>query len=60
LSVNPYTGIKVEIGIPVDDDFDMEREVLPGWKEKIADYFSMENRVAYYEYRGLSNQPLFS
>jgi hypothetical protein len=48
--VNPSTGIKVEIGIPVDDDFDMGREVLPGWKEKTADYFSMENRVAYYEY----------
>lgn len=48
--INPSTGAKVEIGIPVDDDFDMEREVLPGWEEKIADYFSMENRVTYYEY----------
>jgi len=48
--VNPSAGIKVEIGIPVDDDFDMEREVLPGWKQRIADYFNMENRVSYYEY----------
>ncbi len=48
--VNHSTGIKVEIGIPDDEDFDMEREVLPGWEQKIADYFSMENRVAYYDY----------
>jgi len=47
---DPSTGVKVTIGIPVDDDFDMDREVIPGWEQKIADYFSMENRVAYYEY----------
>jgi len=47
---DPSTGMKVNIGIPVDDDFDIEREVIPGWEVKIADYFCMENRVAYYEY----------
>ena len=48
--IDPSTGINVDIGIPLDDDFDMEREVIPGWIEKISDYFSMENRVTYYEY----------
>ncbi len=42
--------MKVTIGIPDDEGFDMDREVLPGGEQKIADYFSMENRVAYYEY----------
>ena len=46
---NPSTGVKVEIGIP-DEGFDGDRGVLPGWKQKIVDYFTMENRVAYYEY----------
>ena len=48
--INPSIGIKVAIGIPDDEGFDMDREVLPGWEQKIADYFNMENRVAYYEY----------
>lgn len=47
--VNPSTGLKVEIGIP-DEGFDGDRGVLPGWKQKIVDYFTMENGVAYYEY----------
>lgn len=41
------TGLKQNIGIP-DEDFG--REVLPGWKQKIADYFSMENPKADYVY----------
>jgi len=45
--VNPSTGSEVNIGIP-DEDFG--RKVLPGWKEKIANYFSMENRSAGYVY----------
>ena len=44
---SPENGDKVRIGIP-DEDFDME--VLPGWKLKISDYFSMENNVADYLY----------
>ncbi len=46
---DPSTGMKVTIGVPDDEGFDMDREVLPGWEQKIADYFSMENRVVYYE-----------
>jgi len=45
--VDPSTGLKVNIGIP-DEDFG--REILPGWKQKIADYFSVENRSADYTY----------
>jgi len=45
--VDPSTGLKVNIGIP-DEDFG--REILPGWKQKIADYFSMGNRLAEYIY----------
>jgi len=41
------TGSKVNIGIP-DEDFG--RKVLPGWTQKIADYFSSENRAASYLY----------
>lgn len=49
--VDPSTGTKVEIGKP-DEEFGFEwgRKVLPGWKQKIADYFSMENRLADYIY----------
>ena len=45
--VGPSAGLKVNIGIP-DEDFG--REILPGWKQKIADYFSVENRSADYTY----------
>ena len=44
---DPSTGLKVNTGIP-DEDFG--REILPGWKQKIADYFSMGNRLAEYIY----------
>jgi hypothetical protein len=47
--VNPSTGMRAEIGIP-DEDFEWEREILPGWEQKIADWFSMENRLANYIY----------
>lgn len=45
--VRPSSGLEVNIGSP-DEDF--SREVLPEWKHKIADYFSMENRSADYLY----------
>jgi hypothetical protein len=45
--VNPSTGLKVNIGIPAEV---FAREILPEWKQKIADYFSMENRSADYVY----------
>jgi len=47
--INPSTGMKEKIGIP-DEDFELDRETLPGWELKIADYFSMENPKADYQY----------
>jgi len=47
--VNPSTDLKANIGIPVQDEV-FDREVLPGGKQKIADFFSMENRTASYVY----------
>ncbi len=45
--LNPLTGLKVNIGFP-DEEFG--RKVLRGWRQKIADYFTLENRIAKYEY----------
>ena len=45
--IDPTSETKVRIGIP-EGDFDTE--FLPGWKQKIADYFSMKNRSADYAY----------
>lgn len=47
--IHPATGMTVNIGIP-DEDFDLDTEILPGWKQKIADYFSIENSKAEYIY----------
>ena len=47
--VNPPTGLRENIGIPAPDEV-FGREVLPGWGEEIADFFSMENRTASYVY----------
>ncbi|MGB9694306.1 MAG: plasmid pRiA4b ORF-3 family protein [Fervidobacterium sp.] len=47
--VDPSTGMKCEIGIP-EKEYDEYGETLPGWKQKIADYFSMENLKANYVY----------
>jgi hypothetical protein len=44
---NPLTGKKVKIGIPEDE---FAEDVLAGWKQKIADYFSMENKTTDYLY----------
>ncbi len=38
---NPLTGRREEIGIPDDDFHDMR--ISPGWKKKIANYFSNQN-----------------
>lgn len=46
---NPKTDEKVLIGIP-DDDYDWSRATLPGWEIAIADYFTLDNRSASYEY----------
>jgi len=39
-----------EIGIPNDDRFDDEPEILPGWEVKISDYFHELGTKAEYEY----------
>lgn len=46
--VNPLTGLKVNIGGIPDEEFG--RKILPGWRQKISNYFSMENRSADYMY----------
>ena len=45
----PRTGKIIEIGIP-HEDFIEEFDTEPGWEEKIAHFFSMENRRALYRY----------
>lgn len=47
--IDPSTGEKVRIGLP-SEDYDWSRETLLGWKQKIAEYFSMGNRLANYTY----------
>ncbi len=47
--INPSTGVKEEIGIP-DEDFGWGRIILPGWEQKIAKYFSIDNDKAEYIY----------
>lgn len=44
--VDPSTVINVKIGIPEEE----YEETLPGWKQRIADYFSTENESANYTY----------
>ncbi|MDF1513094.1 MAG: plasmid pRiA4b ORF-3 family protein [Anaerolineae bacterium] len=46
---NPKTQENVLIGI-TDDDFDWSRATLRGWEAAITDYFTLDNRVAGYEY----------
>jgi hypothetical protein len=48
--VNRLTGVKEGIGIPTDDTFGDDLEILPGWEHNIADYFSMDNPMAEYVY----------
>ena len=46
--LEPMTNTKVDIGIPdEDDDY---YEILPGWRQKILDYFSPDNKTADYIY----------
>lgn len=46
--IEPVTNTKVEIGIP--DEKATYYEILPDWKQKIAHYFSPENKTADYIY----------
>ena len=45
---DPSSMRKVRIGIPDKEGFDPD--ILSGWKQKIAEYFSMENSSAGYIY----------
>jgi hypothetical protein len=47
--LNPYIGIGVKIGIP-DEEFEYSIDILPEQKQKIANWFSVENRFADYRY----------
>jgi len=46
--IKPLTEEKIRIGIPPEEFLD--DETIPGWKEMIADYFSMKNQTAVYTY----------
>lgn len=49
--VDPVTRVETFVGIPDDDPiWDWERRILPGWKQKMAKWFSMEKRTANYLY----------
>lgn len=45
---NPSTGMREEIGIPAEDF--IEVKIRPGWKRKIANYFTSRNDKAKYIY----------
>ena len=47
---DPGSGVVVDIGIPVEEGVDDEREVIPGWEAAIEDYFSATNDLAEYAY----------
>jgi hypothetical protein len=48
--LEPKTHELDSIGIPDDDDFAGDKEVVPGWKRAISDYFSADNPTAKYVY----------
>ena len=47
--VDPSTGMKIDIGIP-EEEYSEFGETIPGWKEKIAEWFSKDNRKVDYIY----------
>ena len=51
--IYPLIDFKVNIGIPNEEpiwELTWNKKVLPGWKQKISDYFSKENQSANYIY----------
>ena len=48
--LSPKTRQEMRIGIPDEDDFGFGKVVLPGWREKIDDYFIQEKTSADYMY----------
>jgi len=48
---NPDTRMEGCIGVPDEEnEFPTSAEILAGWEQKIADWFTMQNRTAYYIY----------
>lgn len=47
---HPTTGEKVKIGMPSDDDELYELEIIPEQKQKIADWFFVEDKAVDYSY----------
>ena len=47
--MNPESCAITTIGIPSDEEL-FDREILPGWKEGISNWFSTNNRSALYTY----------
>lgn len=46
---NPSNGMESDIGIP-DEEGDFDDDMLAGWEQKIAEWFSMKNNKADYMY----------
>ena len=46
---NPSNGVEADIGIP-DEEGDFDDDMLAGWEQKIAEWFSIENNKADYMY----------
>lgn len=46
----PRSGNTVNVGIPLEDDFDDEFQVLPGWNHRIVELFTLDSPRAQYEY----------
>jgi hypothetical protein len=47
---NPETDSVEEIGIPDEDSYEGEPDLIPGWEVHIADYFKRPGDSASYEY----------
>ncbi|MBF0557120.1 MAG: plasmid pRiA4b ORF-3 family protein [Nitrospirae bacterium] len=48
--INPETMESEEIGIPVEDNYDDDFEILAGWQKMISDYYTIENKKSEYIY----------
>jgi len=46
----PRSKLIVSIGIPDEDEPEGEQEIVPGWKVKIKEFFTLENNTANYIY----------
>lgn len=48
--IDPRKGEGVSIGIPSEDDIGYGWKIFAGWRQRISNYFSLENKVADYTY----------